>query len=44
LTTPANQFARRASLSENLVPFKRADTTACGFAARCRSSRCRKKL
>ena len=38
----ANQFAPRASLWENLVPFKRADTTPCGFGARCRLSRCRK--
>ena len=37
-----NQFARRASLCENLVAFKRADTRTCGVAARCWSSRCRK--
>jgi hypothetical protein len=42
LTTRANQFARGASVCENLVTFKRRSTTTCGLAARCRSSRCRK--
>jgi hypothetical protein len=34
LTTRANQFARGASVCENLVPFKRCDTTRCVVAVR----------